>query len=218
MTASPHLPLTLDDDASPHEGMWPTVVPLRPHCPEGARKRLPLAQTSELNNSVVRRRGVLMLSLLIHLTFVPRLMVMLAGLNLKPWIRTVLVGCFCALAVGCLCAPEAETTNKVLTTTSVAVINNIMRLISVTSSYFSRPKRRIAHNGSIRGQATQPLNAWCELGSEDLSGRNYYALSPACTRSPRERNRLSSWSTWTPSLTTVNRLQDGCGRRPRSQA
>jgi hypothetical protein len=48
--------------------------------------------------------------LLIHLTFVPRLMVMWAGLKLKPWIKTVLVGCLCALAVGCLCAPEPTAT------------------------------------------------------------------------------------------------------------
>jgi hypothetical protein len=51
---------------------------------------------------------------------------------------------FCALAVGCLCAPEADTTKRVLTTTSVAtVINKMMRLISVTSSYFSRPTAEI---------------------------------------------------------------------------
>jgi hypothetical protein len=44
-----------------------------------------------------------------------------------------------------LCAPTADTTNKVLTTTSVAtVINKMMRLISVTSSYyFSRPTAKI---------------------------------------------------------------------------
>jgi hypothetical protein len=48
--------------------------------------------------------------LLIHLTFVPRLMVMWAGLKRKSWIKTVLVGCLCALAVGCLCAPEATAT------------------------------------------------------------------------------------------------------------
>ena len=48
--------------------------------------------------------------MLIHLTFVPRLMVMWAGLKRKPWIKTVLVGCLCALAVGCLCAPEPTAT------------------------------------------------------------------------------------------------------------
>src|SRR5215213_3046972 len=81
------------------------------------------------------------LSLFIHLTFVPRLMVMLAGLKLKFLIKTVLVGCFCAMAVGCFCAPEADTKNRVLTTTRAAtVINKIMRLISVTSSFsFSGP-------------------------------------------------------------------------------
>ena len=81
------------------------------------------------------------LSLLIHLTFVPRLMVMWAGLKRKPWIKTVLVGCLCALAVGCLCAPEADTKNRVLTTTSAATVTNkMMRLTSVTSSFsFSRP-------------------------------------------------------------------------------
>jgi len=40
--------------------------------------------------------------------------------------------------------PEADTTNSVLTTTSVATVNNkIMRLISLTSSYFSRPSAEI---------------------------------------------------------------------------
>src|SRR5215203_2409574 len=81
-------------------------------------------------------------SLLIHLTFVPRLMVMWAGLKLKFWIETVLVGCFCALAaVGCLCAPATETARSVPTTTTAAtVINKMMRLISVTSFSFSRPR------------------------------------------------------------------------------
>jgi hypothetical protein len=83
-------------------------------------------------------------SLLIHLTFVPRLMVMWAGLKLKSWIKTVLVGCF-AMAVGCLCAPATDTANSVLTTTRAAtVINKMMRLISLTSSsYFSRPTAEI---------------------------------------------------------------------------
>src|SRR5829696_8507306 len=57
-------------------------------------------------------------SLLIHLTFVPRLMVMWAGLKLKFWIETVLVGCFCAMAVGCLCAPATDTARSVPTTTT----------------------------------------------------------------------------------------------------
>jgi hypothetical protein len=86
-----------------------------------------------------------MLSLLIHVTFVPRLTVIRAGLKLTFWIEIVLVGCFCALAVGCLCAPEADTANSVPTTTRAAtVINKMMRLISVTSSsYFSRPTGEI---------------------------------------------------------------------------
>jgi hypothetical protein len=98
------------------------------------------------------------LSLLIHLTLVPRLMVMLAGLKRKSWITTVLVGCF-ALAVGCLCAPATDTAISVLATTSAATtINKIMRLISETSlSYFSRPtKRRFVHN-----RGTQ-LDAWSD--------------------------------------------------------
>src|SRR5215211_6525485 len=74
-------------------------------------------------------------SLLIHLTFVPRLMVMWAALKLKSWIKTFLVGCF-ALAVGCLCAPATDTTISVPTTTRApTVINKMMRLISVTSSF-----------------------------------------------------------------------------------
>ncbi len=83
------------------------------------------------------------LSLLIHLTFVPRLMVMLAGWKRKFLIKTVLVGCLCAL--GCLCAPTADTTNSVLTTTSAATVSNkMMRFTSVTSfSYFSRPTAEI---------------------------------------------------------------------------
>src|SRR5215217_4536203 len=84
------------------------------------------------------------LSLLIHLTFVPRLMVMWAGLKLKFWIETFLVGCFCAMAVGCLCAPATETTNSVPTTTRApTAINKMMRLISLTSSYFPRPTAEI---------------------------------------------------------------------------
>src|SRR5919112_2336391 len=91
------------------------------------------------------------ISLLIHLTLVPRLMVMWAGLKRKPRITTVLVGCLCALAVGCLCAlaagclcaPATDTTNSVLTTTSAATVaNKTMRLISVTS-LFSRPTAAI---------------------------------------------------------------------------
>src|SRR5215216_7274103 len=83
------------------------------------------------------------LSLFIHLTFIPRLMVIWAGLKRKFWIKTVLVVCFCALAVGFLFAPEADTTNRVLITTSIAtVINKMMRLISLTAS-FSRPTAQI---------------------------------------------------------------------------
>src|SRR5215211_6621545 len=86
-------------------------------------------------------------SLLIHLTFVPRLMVIWAGLKLKFLITTFLVGCFCAMAaVGCLCAPATEKARSVPTTTSAAsVINKMMRLISLTSSCcsFSRPTAQI---------------------------------------------------------------------------
>src|SRR5215211_9289218 len=106
----------------------------------------PFLKSPELNDFPLFAVAVCgALSLLIHLTFVPRLMVMWAGLKLKFWIKTVLVGCFCALAVGCLCAPEADTTNSVPTTTRAAtVINKMMRLISVTSSsYFSRPTGEI---------------------------------------------------------------------------
>ena len=92
------------------------------------------------------------LSLLIHLTLVPRFMVIWPGLKRKFWITTVLVGCWldaamgclCALTARCLCAPVAETTNGVLTRSSAAtVVNKTMRLISVTSSYFSRPTAKI---------------------------------------------------------------------------
>src|SRR5215217_3872993 len=71
------------------------------------------------------------LSLFIHLTFVPRLMVIWAGLKRKPWIKTVLVEGFCALAVGCFCAPATETANSVPTTTTAASVNNkMMRFIT----------------------------------------------------------------------------------------
>jgi hypothetical protein len=105
----------------------------------------PLLKSPELNDLPLLAVAVwAVLSLLIHLTFVPRLMVMWAGLKRKFWIKTVLVGFFCALAARCLCAPEADTTNRVLTTTSVAtVINKMMRFISLTSSYFSRPTAEI---------------------------------------------------------------------------
>src|SRR5918994_1651284 len=96
-------------------------------------------------------------SLLIHLTFVPRFMVMWAGLKLKSWIKTFLVGLFCALAVGCLCAPATDTAKSVPTTTSAAtVINKMMRLIiSLTSSSSSHaPQRRFVHKGNMQ------LAAW----------------------------------------------------------
>src|SRR5829696_8815196 len=102
----------------------------------------PLPKRPESNDLFLLAVAVwAVLSLLIHLTFVPRLMVMWAGLKLKFLITTVLVGCFCAMAVGCLCAPATDTANSVPTTTSVAtVINKMMRLISVTSSFsFSGP-------------------------------------------------------------------------------
>src|SRR5829696_9479673 len=104
------------------------------------------------------------LSLLIHLTFVPRLMVMWAGLKLKFLITTFLVGCFCAMAVGCFCAPATDTANSVPTTTRAAtVINNMMRLIiSVTSSSsFSGPT---AEHLCIK-VGTQ-LDAWSDYSPE----------------------------------------------------
>src|ERR671920_1993486 len=64
------------------------------------------------------------LSLLIHLTLIPRLMVMLAGLKRKFWIKTFLVGCFCAMAVGCFCAPGTDTAKRVPTTTTAAPVIN----------------------------------------------------------------------------------------------
>src|SRR5215208_1835409 len=58
-TASPHLPLTLDDDASPHIGMYLAVVLVRPsRCLEGVRIALSRPQTSGVERSVVRRHGV----------------------------------------------------------------------------------------------------------------------------------------------------------------
>jgi hypothetical protein len=107
---------------------------------------LPGPKRPESNEFLLFRVTVCaMLSLLIHVTFVPRLTVIRAGLKLTFWIEIVLVGCFCALAVGCLCAPEADTANSVPTTTRAAtVINKMMRLISVTSSsYFARPTGEI---------------------------------------------------------------------------
>src|SRR5215204_158681 len=44
--ASPHLPLTLDDDASPHEGMYLAEVPLLPSTFEGVCIPLSFTQTS----------------------------------------------------------------------------------------------------------------------------------------------------------------------------
>ena len=57
----PHLPLTLDDDASPHEGMYLAVVRLLPCRLEDVRIPLSLTQTSGVERSFfVRRRGVRM--------------------------------------------------------------------------------------------------------------------------------------------------------------
>ena len=44
--ASPHLPLTLDEDASPHVGMYLAVVPLLAHTLEGVCIPLSFSQTS----------------------------------------------------------------------------------------------------------------------------------------------------------------------------
>jgi hypothetical protein len=43
---SPHLPLTLDDDASPHEGMYLAEVPLLPRALEGVCIALSFTQSS----------------------------------------------------------------------------------------------------------------------------------------------------------------------------
>src|SRR5215207_5729617 len=99
------------------------------------------------------------------MTFVPRLMVMWAGSKLKSWIKTVLVGCF-ALAVGCFCAPEADTKNRVLTTTTApTVINKIMRLTSVTSS-FSFSLLLTPHSGAFVYKGSTQLDAWSDCSPE----------------------------------------------------
>ena len=135
--------------------MYLTVVGLLVRSLEGVCVYLcPLPKRPESNDLPLLAVAVWAVeSLFIHLTFVPRLMVMCAGLKRKFWIEIVLVGCFCALAVGCLYAPEADTTKSVLTTTSVAtVINKMMRLIRLTSSSYwccSRPHDgAFVHNGS----------------------------------------------------------------------
>jgi hypothetical protein len=52
--------LPCDGDASPHEWVWLTVVPLLPHTLEGVRIFLSLAQKSRVERlPVVGRRGVL---------------------------------------------------------------------------------------------------------------------------------------------------------------
>jgi hypothetical protein len=54
--ASPHLPLTLDDDASPHIGMYLAVVPLLARTLEGVCIPLSWTQTSGVERSIVVRR------------------------------------------------------------------------------------------------------------------------------------------------------------------
>jgi hypothetical protein len=140
--ASPHLPLSLDDDASPHIRMYLAVVPLLARALEGVCIPLSWTQSSRVQRSfVVRRDGVR--------SAVPvdpddlrspldgdvgRLEAEVLDQDRPRWM-------FCALAVGCLCAPAAETTNSVPPTTRAAtVINKMMRLISLTSlCSFSRP-------------------------------------------------------------------------------
>src|SRR5215210_7381188 len=57
--ASPHLPLSLDDDACPHKGMYLTVVGLLPRALEGVCIALSFTQSSGVKRSfVVRRCGV----------------------------------------------------------------------------------------------------------------------------------------------------------------
>ena len=99
-------------------------------------------------------------SLLIQMTLVPRLMVMLAGLKLKFWIETVLVGCFWPRAVGC-----SDTTNVVVLTSAsspAAVINQmVMRLIAT---------RNLLLLALSLGQGFCPVSAarmspWSSLGT-----------------------------------------------------
>ena len=55
--ASPHLPLTLDDDASPHMGMYLAEVLLLARALEGVCIPLSFTQTSGVERSSVVRRG-----------------------------------------------------------------------------------------------------------------------------------------------------------------
>jgi hypothetical protein len=77
----------------------------------------PLRKSPELNAPFFAVAVCGVLSLLIQMTFVPGLMVMLAGLNLKPWIKTVLVGCFGAAAARffVVCTPTVATRNSMAT-------------------------------------------------------------------------------------------------------
>jgi hypothetical protein len=126
-------------------GMYLAVVGLLARSLEGVRIPLSFTQTSGVERSSVVRRcgvrsGVLVDPSDLRPTLdgdVGRLEAEVLDQDRPGWI-------FSAFAVGCLCATEAETTKRVLTTTSVAtVINKMMRLISVTSSYFSRPTAEI---------------------------------------------------------------------------
>src|SRR5829696_2562178 len=75
------------------------VVPLLSRSLEGVCIPLSWTQSSGVKRSFLLAVAVwAVLSLFIHLTFVPRLMVMWAGLKRKFWIKTFLVGCFCAMA------------------------------------------------------------------------------------------------------------------------
>src|SRR3712207_3152562 len=85
----------------------------------------PLRKSPESNAPLFAVAVCWALSLLIQMTFVPGLMVMWAGLKLKSWITTVLVGCVCAPAADESARPAPPTSP------SVPSLMNSLRVIAM---------------------------------------------------------------------------------------
>jgi hypothetical protein len=114
---------------------FPTVLKVREYL-------CPLPKNPELNDPFFAVAVCWVLSLLIQMTFVPGLMVMLAGLNLNPWIKTVLVGCFCAPAADESARPAPPTSP------SVPSFKNSLRVIAMQLRPYGLRGRSALHLGA----------------------------------------------------------------------
>src|SRR3712207_12807 len=114
---------------------FPTVLKVREYF-------CPFPKRPELNDPFFAVAVCWALSLLIQMTFVPGLMVMLAGLNLNPWIKTGLVGCFCAPAADESARPAPPTSP------SVPSFKNSLRVIAMQLPPYGLRGRCTLHLGA----------------------------------------------------------------------